>query len=57
MIDHSKGAISNMAALNNDIVALLDASKVTPCEAVMVLTLIRSSLITAFEARATREDA
>lgn len=56
MIDHSKGAISNMAELNNEIVALLDASKVSPCEAVMVLTLIRSSLIHAFEVRATKEN-
>jgi hypothetical protein len=56
MIDHPKGAISNMAALNNEIVAILDASKVTPCEAVMVLTLIRSSLITTFEVRATKEE-
>jgi len=56
MIDHSKGAISEMATLNNNIVTLLDESKVTPCEAVMVLTLIRASLIHAFEVRATKED-
>lgn len=54
MIDISEKAVEDMAALNNDIVALIDASKVSPLGAIMVLELIRSNLIKAFEIRATR---
>jgi hypothetical protein len=56
MIDHSKGTIIAMAALNNAIVAAINDSKVSPCEAVVVLTLLRSQMIAAFEVRAMRED-
>jgi hypothetical protein len=56
VIDNSKNIVSHMAQLNNKIVELLDESKVSPCEAVMVLTLIKASLIKAFEIRATKEE-
>ncbi len=55
MIDSSKTTIENMATLNNDIVALIDASKISPCEAAIVLDIIRSTLIKAFEIRASKE--
>jgi hypothetical protein len=52
MIDLSKKAMINMAKLNNDIVTLIDASKVSPLEAAMVLKVIQDTLLRAFEARA-----
>jgi hypothetical protein len=52
MIDISKKAIANMTKLNNDIVILIDASKVSPLEAAMVLKIIQETLLKAFETRA-----
>jgi hypothetical protein len=52
MIDLSKKAMSNMAKLNNDIVTLIDESKVSPLEAAMVLKIIQETLLRAFEQRA-----
>ena len=55
MIDTSKTTKGEMGNLNNEIVKLIDASSVSPPEAIVVLKLLHDSLLRAFEARA-RED-
>jgi hypothetical protein len=50
MVKLSKASLLNMAQLNNDIVALIDAAPVSPLEAIMVLKLMLDTLIRAFEA-------
>lgn len=51
MFDHSETTVSNMAILNNEVVSCIDKSPVSPCEAIMVIDIIRASLVKAFELR------
>lgn len=51
MIDLSKRSIMNMLRLNNQLIEIIDASKVSPLEAAMVLRVIQEQILVAFEQR------
>jgi len=46
----SKGRVEAMAELNNKLVELIDSSKATPLEAILVLELMQNTLTKASEA-------